>query len=271
MIVEKERTADVAASAIQTVTNETNYSLLTRLMPVNDDSVTDREQIEADIRHQLSGTDVPRYIRMYLVGKFYELRKNDVKAMGRKRGERGKFMPDKRSKYRETADWVADELRICSTSVKRYYMYAKGIDAVTRMDRDLALSILKKEKRVRTDDIVAIGMSDPGTQKDMIDTAILGRAPEPLPLVSKSKRKRSDLGKIAECVSSLFGEAEGRYSVDALVRDIRLNAEPFINTLSQMILHNADLCRENKSEVIRVITEQIVCKTEEIEEEIRRL
>ena len=54
-----------------------------------------------------------------------------------------------------------------------------------------------------------------------------------------------------------------------LLEDIRMNAEPFIKTLRHMVKHNMRLCRQNREDVIRAITEDIIYKIEEIEEEVR--
>lgn len=270
MSLQKERTADVAAPAIQQVMLYDTDSVLQFLLTVNDNPVTDPEQIEELCRERMGREDVTEEMRMFFIGKIYEAKKARVKALRQNVNKANDLYPCRKDgKHREIADYVAEELGIGSTTVKRHGFYTRGIEAVWKIYPDVAMQILKGERKVSGRKMVDIGIADDAAKKSMIDATILGKAVVHEPVVGRVKRRQEDLSRIAECVESLFGSSEERYGIKAFVRDIRMNSEPFINMLSQLVEQNKDLCAKHKNEVMQALIESVIYKIEEIEEEIK--
>ena len=271
----KKRTAVGGTTAIRNGEPQpSSESVLDFLWGVNEDSVTDLKQI---LKDQIGLPNITAEMRMYFVGKLYEVMKNEASAQGDRRDARGwrksnDTLPCTRNgRYRETADYVAEEVSLGATTVKRYGLYTKGIDAIRCTDEDSARAILTAKRHVRTNDVISIGMADPETQAYMTGALILGRQINTVKVVSKARRRKNDLNAIAECVSSLFGGTDNEYTAESVMRDIRMNAEPFVNMLAQLISRNAELCRGSKGEIIRTINENVIFRIKEIEEEIERL
>lgn len=269
----KERTAGAGTPTIQWQNQQSADSLLEILWSVNDDSVN--EQTAEAMKACINSASITNEMRMYFVGRLYEIRKAKIAMVSKERDTKGLFVKNAKatcmrdSRYRETADHVAEELGIGATTVKKYGLVAKGIDAVRSIDEKTARKILSAEKKVRVDDLRAIGIADPAIQKGLAKSLVLGRSIDKRKVISKARHRKEDLGRIAECVSGLFGEAvPAEYTFTQLKKDIMNNAEPFISLLEQMISNNMELCRKNRKALASVIHENIIQKIEKIEEEI---
>ena len=275
MIAEKERTADAGTPAIQKPNQISAESVIENLWAVNEDSVTNDEELVQILKEQFASVASTNEQRMYFVGKLYELRKSQVSAGGVKRDASGLIQSNslfpctKHGKYRETADYVAEEIGLSATTVKRYGLYTKGIDAVFGFDKDVARSILNAERKVRSSDLVDIGMADPSDKREMVEGMVFRRPVRTERVVSRTRKRKEDYRKIEECVSHLFGDANNEYTKDSLIRDIRINSEPFVSMIGQLLSQHSGLCRENLTDVIRTINEEIIFKIEEIEEDLR--
>ena len=269
----KERTAGGGTPTIQWQNQQSADSLLEMLWSVNDDSVNE-EKADA-LKRFIGSTATTNEMRMYFIGKLYEMRKEEISQRARGRDANGLFLKNEKrpcgrdSKYRETADHVAEEIGIGATTVKKFGLVAKGIDAVRDMDEKTARKILSAEKKVRVDDLRAIGIAEPDIQKGLARSLVLGRSIDKRKVISKARHRKEDLGRIAECVSGLFGETvPTEYTFAQLKKDIMNNAEPFVALLEQMVSHNRELCRKNRDALASVIHENIIQKIEKIEEEI---
>ena len=179
-----------------------------------------------------------------------------------------KYPCSRTGKYREIGDYAGEPFGIHGSTARKHSLYKHGIDAIRSVNEDLACRILKSELFVRHSDVIEIGNADEGAWESMINAMILGKPTNRVRATKRTKQKKQDLGKIAECVSSLYGTTDTEYRIESLVRDIRLNSESFINILSKTISQNMKLCRKNETEVIRVITEDIINKIIKIEEDI---
>lgn len=271
MRVKKERIGDGGTSTIREQKYQTMESVLQFLLSVNDEDVTEPEQIAELCKEAIDRTGVTEEMRMYLIGKMYGMRKLELKRMKRKFHAPNDKYPCPRGSggCREIADYVAHEIGIGPTTVKRYGLYAKGIDAIHGVEPDVAEAILATKKIVSLKVVADIGKAEPEVRKSMIDVTILRKSVLTETEVRRPSRRTQDMSRIAECVSSLFGTAENTYTVASLVRDIRMNSEPFINMLSQLVEQHKDLCARHKNEVMKALIESVIYKIEEIEEEIK--
>ena len=271
MRVKKERTGDGGTSTIRKQKYETAESVLQFLLSVNEEGITDPEQIAELCKEAIGRTGVTEEMRMYLIGKMYGMRKLELKRMKRKFHAPNDKYPCPRGGggRREIADYVAQEIGIGPTTVKRYGLYAKGIEAIWSVEPDVAEAILATKKIVSLKAVADIGKAEPEVRKSMIDVTILRKSVLTETEVRRPAKRSKDMNMIAECVSSLFGTAENTYTVASLVRDIRMNSEPFINMLSQLVEQHKDLCARHKNEVMKALIESVIYKIEEIEEEIK--
>ena len=168
------------------------------------------------------------------------------------------------------------EQSVGQKTVERSEYYAHGIDAIREEEPELADSILNAEKKVSKQSIQDIGKAEPEKKHEMIQAVKEGRPykePEEKPVIRKTpeerKQYKEEMKKVAEAVAELFDETEPiGYTVDSLLYDIKINSEPFIRLVRQMVERNKEICIENKETVIRTIHENIVSKIEEIEKEI---
>ena len=270
MKLQKEKPADVAASTGQETKHGTDIMIiLQHLFDVNDDSVTCN-----DLYEWIGIEGITEELRSYIAGRLYDIRKGDVGHNQCERNPDGTFIPNantpmKNGRYLETADYVAKDLGCATSTVKRNGQYSKGIDAIKRVDPRSAEAILLHKKVVSKVNIVAIGAADPDAQDEMISALVTGKPVYADRSVKKTKKRREDLSRIAECVSSLFCGTENEYTINSLCREIRMNAEPFVEMLRQKIEQNKELCAKHKTAVMRALIESVIYKIEDIEEEIR--
>jgi len=273
----KTRTADEATSAIRGQKTGFNESVIDFLWSVNDDSVKDTDTLIEIIKKRISEGGLTEEIEAYLIGRVYELIKSEAVMAGSRRNKKGhkqsnsKYPCSRTGKYREIADYAGEPFGMHGATVRKHSLYKKGIDAIRSVNEELAESILKSERFVRRVDVMEIGNADRDVRESMINAVILGKPTNRTLAIKRTKRKKQDLRKIAECVSSLYGATDNEYRIDSLLQDIRMNSEPFINMLGQTIAQNEALCREHKAEVISTITETIINKINEFEEVIKKL
>jgi len=265
--VEKERTGDGGTSTIREQ-KQSSESVLQTLWSVNEDSVTKDKQMSGILIEQIDMNNMPEVVRMYFIGKLYEIRKSEVASQRRGHVVHSKYPCKRYGKFRETADYVADEIGMAGSTVKRYGLFAKGIDAVKAVDNETAWAILHGEVRVKKNDIIAIGMADHETQRKLILETAVGKPVRVARIAGKPRSRKKDLNRIAECVSSLFDETENEYGIDRLLNDIRMNSEPFVNRMRQLISQHEPLCRSHWHTVVRTINENIIYKLIDSGEEI---
>ena len=264
-----KKSADAVTPADSVIKDHSDtMMILRRLWDVNDRTVT-----EDELKEKILVAETEE-LTAYFIGRIYEWRKGDIGRNHCERDSKGLFIrndatPKKNGRYLETADYVAKEIGISPTTVKRNDLFAQGIDAIRKVDDEAATAILFHEKVIKKVNIVAIGAADEGVRTEMINALILGKPVYADRSVKRTKKRREDMSRIAECVESLFGGTESTYTVNSLCREIRMNAEPFVEMIRQKVEQNKDLCAKHKTAVMRALIESVIYKIEEIEEVIR--
>lgn len=251
----QKRTADGGTSTVQRQTKVTADSLLQSLWTVKNMS-----SLISPMKDVLL-TNIPEEMEMYLIGKVYEARKSEA--------SNGKFPYERNRTYKETANYVAEELGIGATTVKRYFRYTRGIDAIRKADAQMAEDILTGRKKTRVMDIMGIGVAKDDARKQMVNAILFGTVRKQGKKYTHEKHSKKDLKKINDCVSSLLGAVDDSKSIASVLKTIRINSEPFINMLRQTIAGDMELCMAHREDLIRTIRNDVINKIEEIEEEIK--
>ena len=212
-------------------------------------------------KNQLGRRNLTEQQRTYILGKLYEARKH---TQGGSRGNQyTKLATAEKRLLPKNTDGVsiiiAKEQNVGKTHVKDSYQYAKGIDAIREEEPELADSILKSEKKVLKKDIQTIGRADPERKKELIKKVKTG-----LPIPSE-KENLTEYENVAE---SLSDEHVMEFSASDLAAQIRINAEMFVRTLSNLLMDHSNLCNENPLFIVRTIDECLINQIDKIKERL---
>ena len=232
---------------------------------VRDVNFTDKwEAFDWMYKNQLGRRNLTDEQKMFLIGKLYESRKH---AHG---GQIGNQNASKRTAQNDKSvldnkqGWVVNQIAaeqgVSTATVKRSEDYAKGIEAIREQDPELADSILKAEKKVPKIAVIEVAKADPGERGYMIDEIVE---------TNKLKRrgKNASTKEIGTIVETLSDDNVMEYTVSMMKEQIRLNADSFIRTLSNMLKDHDDLYVKHTKEVNKVIDE-IICKIEKVKGDI---
>lgn len=214
-------------------------------------------------KNQLGRRNLTDEQKRYLLGKLYEARKNNHGGNRRDASTAGK-RPLKGSTDGISLV-IADEQHVGKTQVKDSYQFAKGIDAIREVEPNLADAILKSDKKVTKKDIQAIGKAIPENRPAMIHQIMENRSKctgNP-GATAENRKDRKDIRNIVETMSD---ENVMEYTIDNLTEQIRLNADAFIRSLSNLLMDHCDLCDGHNYEIVTAIDESITTKINQIKE-----
>ena len=207
-------------------------------------------------KKQLGRRNLTDEQKTYLLGKLYEARKHVVGNKTSARDKDGKFQcsqNDNNGKAVRTAEEVAKENNVSSSSVLRSERFSKGIDSIREQDEEFAETILKADKKVSKKSVEDIGQANPTARVEMIKALKNGGE-------SKKKRGNCDQKDLNSIVNSLTDDTPMTFTVNMLTEQIRFNAEAFIRSLCNLLDDHKDLCRENTKR----ISNSIECIANEI-------
>ena len=214
-------------------------------------------------KNQLGRRNLTDEQRRYLLGKMYEARKHSVGNNTSKRNSDGTFhcrKNDDNGKGR-TSQQIAQERGIGSRTVEHAGSYAMGIDAIREKEPELADAILKAERKLSMKDVEAIGKAHPVAQNAMIESILTGET-------EKKSRPMGETKKINSIIETLSDETTMEYTIDHLTEQIRINADAFIRSLSNMLMDHKDLCNEHQDKITKAIDDSIIERINQIKERL---
>ena len=213
-------------------------------------------------KNQLGRRNLTDEQKTFLIGKLYEARKHT--HGGDRRSE--KFSTDQNDKLKDAKQgWVvnqiAEENHIGPASVKRAEYYARGIEAIRKEEPKLADSILKAEKKVSKNSVIEVGLAEPEDREEMIQEIAERNT------VRKRSKNRST-AEIESLVDTMTDDENVmKYTVHMMKEQIKLNADMFIRSLSNMLHDHNDLYAEHAGEINQEIDE-IIRKIEKLKGDI---
>jgi len=213
-------------------------------------------------RKQLGRRNLTDEQKTFLLGKQYEARKHIVGNRTSPRDKDGKFQciqNDNNGHNGRTVEEVAKENNVSPSYVSRAERFANGIESIQEEDPELADAILTAEKKVSKKDVEDIGRADPSVRKDMIESLKAGKE-------SKKKRSASDQKELNSIVDGMTDGTVMEFTIDHLTDQIRLNADAFIRSLSNLIMDHADIANVHQPEIVKAIDESITKRIIQIKE-----
>lgn len=212
-------------------------------------------------KNQLGRRNLTDEQRMFLIGKMYESRKRA--HGGDRRSE--EFSTNQSDKLKDgkqgwMVNQIAEEQGISPATVKRSEDYANGIEAIREREPELADSILKAEKKVPKIAVIEVAKADPDEREVLIDEIVETNT-------LKRRGKNASTKEIGSIVETLSDNNVMEYTISMMKEQIRLNADAFIRSLSNMLKDHDDLYVKHTKEVNNVIDE-IICKIEKIKGDI---
>ena len=214
-------------------------------------------------KNQLGRRNLTDEQRTFLLGKLYEARKHVTAGNpSNLRNSDGTFQcrqSDDIGQVHRTVDIIAAEQKVGKKTVERAGNYAKGIDAISNDNPELAESILKAEKKIPKKDVIEIGKADPEFQDDMIEMLKEG-------IDKKNKRSMTDRKELHSIIEGMSSGDVMEYTIDNLTEQIRINADAFIRSLSNLLMDHCDLCDGHNKEIVSAIDESITTRINQIKE-----
>ena len=219
-------------------------------------------------KNQLGRRNLTDEQRRYLLGKLYEARKHSQGGAQEGNKFAAKHAAEKRphdSGRDGVSKIIAEEQHVGKTQVKDSYHFAKGIDAIREQDPELAESILKSEKKVTKKNVQEIGKADPDHRSWLIDR-MKDKQSNAKTNSGGSAENRRDKKEIRSIVESLADDTFMEYTIDNLTEQIRINADAFIRSLSNLLMDHCDLCNGHNLEIVTAIDESITERINQIKE-----
>ena len=198
-------------------------------------------------------------VKEELIGLMYEARKKS--NGGQKGNENAKKRDDQNeqvvSKPKSTAQTIADELNTSEMTVRRAGAFYRGMKAIEATDPEFANDIRSHKKNVSRENIRKIGTARPEVQENVIDE-IKNAGPK--------KITKSETKKINSIVETLSDDSCMEYTIDHLTEQIRVNADAFIRSLSNLIMDHPDVTNGHQYEIVKAIDENITKRIMQIKE-----
>lgn len=228
-------------------------------------------------QNQLGRRNLTEKQRRYLIGKLYEARKH---THGAEKGGRGnqytKVVSDEirnlpKPKNGVIRQQVADEMHIGTTQVTDSYHFAKGIDAIRKVNPQVADDILTGEKKASKGTVQEIGRADPEDAGSLVDELLNKKAAKKetvnRPGTGATSENRKLSREVREIIGGMSDDTPMEYTIDNLTEQIGFNADAFIRVISNLIMDHRDICDEHRMEVGLAICE-VISKIEKIKERL---
>lgn len=215
-------------------------------------------------KNQLGRRNLTDEQKTYLIGKLYEARKHSHGGTGANQYTKVQTNQNDKSadnKQSWVVNQIAEENHMGPASVKRAEYYAKGIEAIRREEPKLADAILKAEKKIPKVNVIEVGQAEPCEREEMIQE-IKERG-----TVRKRSQNKSTT-EIKDIVETMTDDESGmKYTVHMMKEQIKLNADMFIRSLSNMLHDHNNLYAEHAEEINQEIDE-IIRKIEKLKGDI---
>ena len=209
-------------------------------------------------KNQLGRRNLTDEQKTVLIGEMYKARKH-THGGNRRSGEFSSNQNDnlKTQKQNRVANQIADELNVSPASVVRAEMYVNGLDAIREEEPELADSIMNASKKVSKQTIRDIGQARPEVRKIMIDD------------IKSDKKKRitkSETKELLGIADTLTNDTCMEYTIDHMTEQIRVNADAFIRSLSNLIMDHTDVTNGHQAEIVKAIDENVTKRIMQIKE-----
>ncbi len=214
-------------------------------------------------KNQLGRRNLTDEQKTFIIGKMYEARKH--KHGGDHGNQYTKVATDQNDKLADNKQsWVvnqiAQEQKVGPATVKRAEDYAIGIDVIRKEEPELAESILKAEKKVPKANVIAIAKANQEEQNEMIQE-IKDRG------TIRKRSKNTSTKEIGNIVETMSDDTSIMYTIHMMREQIRLNAETFIRSLSNLLKDHSDIYAENMTAVNEEI-DNIISKINQLKGDI---
>ena len=215
-------------------------------------------------KNQLGRRNLTDEQKTFLIGKLYEARKHAHGGTGANQYTKAQTNQNDKSadnKQSWVVNQIAEEEHVGPATVKRSEYYAKGIEAIRAEDSELADAILKAEKKVPKVNVIEVGQAKPKYRAEMVQE-IKERG-----TVRKRSKNRSTT-EIENLVDTMTDdESVMKYTIHMMKEQIRLNADMFIRSLSNMLHDHSDLYAAHTEEIDKEI-DGIIANIEKIKGDI---
>lgn len=235
--------------------------------------------IEWMCKNQLGRRNLTENQITRLQGKMFEARRNsqggDRKSQ-RARDEKSKPQNEvliSKNKH-GTAGEIASELGVAHATIERAYQFSKGIDAIQEVSPETADKILSNKLNVSKKVIRGISKADkeeiPKIIKEIEEQTIkryTKPSPKPEYKGGGSREYRNLRQEIAQNVAEMYdSNNEPEYTVNDMAEEIRVNADNFIRTITNILqVRKALLVGEGKGTIKLELRKSIIDRFEEIE------
>ena len=216
-------------------------------------------------KNQLGTRNMTEEQKTMVTGEMYKARKHSSSGapVGNKNASKQCNQSDnivlEKCKQNRVANQIAEELNISPASVIRAEMYVDGIEAIREEEPELADAIISSKKHVSKQTVRDIGQAHPVARKQMIDDIKNDR---------KKKITKAETKELIGIAETLTDDGNMEYTVDHLTEQIRINADAFIRSLSNMLMDHKDLCNEHQDKITKAIDESITERINQIKERL---
>lgn len=214
-------------------------------------------------KKQLGRRNLTDEQRTVLIGKMYEARKKSVGGTGA--NQHTKEQMDQNDPTASTAETIAKELGVGSATVKRAEKFAKGIEALRETDSEAAEKVLQGKASITKAVVMEIPMMDQ-EERESVATAIKTGAKRSGWTIA-DRKAREDTKAIVE---DMMTPDVPEYTVDDLVREIKLDAEEFVAILRTVLTeHSTLLTADARAKVAEAIEREAICEIKKVKELIK--
>ncbi len=216
-------------------------------------------------KNQLGRRNLTDEQKTYILGKLYEARKHVVAGNTTSaRNADGTFQcaqseHNGQKTIGRISDQIGKEQGVGKETVKRAGAFAKGIDAIRKVDSDLADRILTGQMDVPKVAVQYVGKT-PDDQMETVVKAIREGNP-----ITGHKDTREAKAIAKELVDDSITM---EYTLDHLIEQMRCNADGFVNSLSNLLMDHKDISNANRAELTEAIDVIIINRINQIKERL---
>ena len=218
-------------------------------------------------KNQLGRRNLTDEQRTYTIGKMYEARK---KSSG---GQTGNVNAEKRDAQSgqlvSTTDKathgvsgeLAIELNVGRNTVRRAEHFAKGVDALRKVNAEAADKVMNGSAKIHKQTVAEIAKMEPDEIEVAADAILMGNAiQKPVkhnkqPRRIKTDEERRELDEIRAIVEDMCDPTTTpEFTIDLLIEDIEVNADIYVQLLRNTLTDRSNLVTdENKPRIAAAI------------------
>ena len=196
-------------------------------------------------RTQIGKRNMTREQRNYAIGKMNEARKKSVGGNGENQytvqlAQNGPIA----KKQKSTAETIAKEIGVGTSTVKRAAQFAKGVDAIREVNPDAANKVLSGKSGVTNKLIQNVPNMEPDevheVVQDILDDTVREKASDQNKYYGNTAKGRAMRETIKQAYEPMRDyNADSTYNLDDMIEEITVNGERYIAQLHRTIeIHN---------------------------------